>query len=167
MSTSIFRVVPLPTEYGRETREQFNSGSLLLDRYFREKVTQDTRNNLTKCYIALNGDRIAGFYTLSAGSIALTDLPEDRKRRLRYDQIPVVRIGRFAVDKDFRGQGLGSNLLIDALLKTLDTPMGVYAVSVDAIDETAKGFYLRHDFTPLKNCPYTLYFPVEDIEVSQ
>lgn len=167
MSSSIFRVVPLPTEYDRKIREPFNSGSLPLDRYFREKVTQDTRNNLAKCYIALNDDRIDGFYTLSAGSITLADLPEDRKKRLRYEQIPSVRIGRLAVDKDFRGKGLGSNLLIDSLVRTIDAPMGVYAVSVDAIDETAMGFYLHHDFIPLKNRPYTLFFPMEDAISSQ
>ncbi len=167
MSPPIFRVIQLPTEYGRKTREQFHSGAAPLDKYFKEKVTQDIRNNLAKCFVAMSDDRIAGFYTLSSSSIALCDLSDDLQNRLRYDQIPAVRIGRLAVDKDSRGKGLGSNLLVDALVRTLNAPMGVYAVSVDAINETAKGFYLRHDFIPLKNRPYSLYFPVEDIDVSQ
>jgi GNAT superfamily N-acetyltransferase len=108
----------------------------------------------------LNGDRIAGFYTLSASSIALEDLPDDRRKRLRYESIPAVRIGRLAVDENYRGIGLGSNLLANALIKVIDAPLGVYALTVDAKDETAKGFYLHHDFRELPGNPNTLFLPL-------
>ena len=167
MNVPIFRVVPLPAECGRQTRELFNSGSVPLDKYFKENVTQDTRNNLAKCYVAMSGDRIAGFYTLSASNIDLRDLSEDRQKRLRYRQIPSVRIGRLAVDLEFQMKGLGGELLADALTRIMDGPIGVYALEVDAKDETAKGFYLHHGFIPLESRAYTLYLPVADAMVSR
>lgn len=163
MNDSTTRIVQLPRAYKKKVREQFRSGSLPLDRYFREKVTQDIRKNLAKCFIALDGDRIAGFYTLSASSIALEDLPEGLKRRLRYEFIPAVRIGRLAVDSDFRDQRLGSFLLYDAALRAINSPLGIYALLVDAKNEAAKGFYVHHDFIPLKSRPSTLFIPLADV----
>ena len=160
MNDALFRVVPLPTEYDRKTREQFNSGSAPLDRYFREVVTQDVRNNLAKCFVALSDDRIAGFYTLSAGSIVLADLPEDKKKRLRYEAIPAVRIGRLAVDLEFRKKGLGGDLLANALTRILELPIGVYALTVDAKDESAKAFYLHHGFAEMPDKPAALFLPL-------
>lgn len=163
----MFQIVPLPVEYSRKKRECFHSGSVPLDRYFQERVTQDTRNNLAKCFVALSGDRIAGFYTLSASSITLHELPGDRRKRLRYPFIPTVRIGRLAVDIDFRGQRLGSLLMYNSTMRIRNTPIGVYAMEVDAKDETAKSFYLHHGFIPLESRPSTLYLPVEDAMVSE
>ncbi len=155
MTSTKFRIVQRPREYSKKTREAFCSGAVLLDRYFREKVTQDIRNNLARCFIALDGDRIAGFYTLSASSIALDDLPEGLKKRLRYEFIPAVRIGRLAVDKDFKRQGLGSTLVFDAALRVANSPIGAYAIMVDTKDD-AVGFYEKLGFTPIPDEPNTV-----------
>ena len=72
-----------------------------LDRDFHTQVTQDVRRRSTACYVALEeqGMKIAGFYTLAAAGILLSDLPEPLRKKLpRYPTVPVARLGRLAVD---------------------------------------------------------------------
>ena len=114
MNRAAFRVAPLDLAHHRST---FRSGSEPLDRYFRQQVTQDIRRRVTACFAALtHEDRVAGYYTLASASILLADLPEQLCKKLpRYPSVPAVRMGRLAVDLDFKGQGLGGALLADAL----------------------------------------------------
>ena len=161
MSESTFRIVPLSKEHDKSLRIEFNSGCAPLDRYFKEQVTQDVRKNTARCYVAIHGDVIAGFYTLASAQINLHDIPLEIARKLpRYDDVPVIRIGRLAVDMNFRGKKLGTLMLYDACRRTNDGPAGSFALTVDSKDETAKAFYLHHDFIPLKNHPSTLFFPI-------
>ncbi len=108
------RIVPLDTAWDRQG---FQSGSLALDQYFQMQVGQDIRRRVASCFVALTPqERIAGFYTLSSASVPLLELPPELSRRLpRYPTVPVVRLGRLAIDRDFQGNGLGGALLWDAL----------------------------------------------------
>jgi predicted GNAT family N-acyltransferase len=78
-----------------------------------------------------------------------------------------VRIGRLAVDKHHKGQGIGGELLWDAIGKAnrLSNEVGIYAVVVDAKDENAVRFYHKYGFVPLTNNPKTLFLPIETIKV--
>ena len=80
-------------------------------------VAQDIRRRVTACFIALaGGQRIAGYYTLASASLLLADLPATTAKKLpRYPTVPVVRMGRLAIEQAFKGQGLGGALLADAL----------------------------------------------------
>lgn len=163
-----FRVVQLTTEHDKKAREQFNSGSPALDTYFQTRVTQDIRSNVTKCYVALQDDRIAGFYTLASMSLNLNELPPEYQKKLpRYPMAPAVLVGRLAVDQNFRDSGLGRVLIADALTKTIESTAGNFALVVDAKDENAKAFYLHLDFIPLKSRPDTLFLPVADAIASR
>ena len=114
------------------------------------------RRRLTACYIATdiaNGN-IAGFYTLSAAEIILSDVPEDLKRKLpRYPSVPVARLGRLAVDHRYRGQKLGGALLIDAANRAARSEIAVFALVVDAKDETAISFYQHYGFQTYGSLP--------------
>ena len=82
------------------------------------RVTQDVRRRATTCYVAveISGSKVAGFYTLAAAGIPLTDLPAELVKKLpRYPSVPVARLGRLAVDQAFRGRKLGGVLLWDAV----------------------------------------------------
>ena len=153
--TDRVQIFQLPTEMNRDRRSAFCSGSPPLDKYFKEIVTQDTKNNLAKCFVAMIDDRIAGFYTLSASSIALENLTEEKEKRFRYKFIPVVRLGRLAVDKDFKRQGLGSTLVFDAAQRIVNSSIGAYAVMVEQKDD-ATGFYEKLGFVPVPNQPHTV-----------
>ena len=90
------------------------------------------------------------------------EIPE--KRLPRYP-IPVVHLGRLAVDMRYQGKGLGEFLLMDALRRTqlVSEQIGVYAVEVRAIDEAARQFYLKYGFTELKDDKLHLYLPISVI----
>ena len=163
-----FRVIQLTKEHNKKLRGLFNSGSPALDAYFQTRVTQDTRSKVAKCYVAIQGDRIAGFYTLASMSLNLNELPPEYQKRLpRYPRVPAVLVGRLAVDRDFRDIGLGRVLIADALIKTIESTAGNFALVVDAKDETSKSFYLHLDFIPLKSRPDTLFLPLADAIASQ
>ncbi|MGO8673489.1 MAG: GNAT family N-acetyltransferase [Capsulimonadaceae bacterium] len=130
----------------------FTCGVEPLDRYFREQVTQDIRRRATACFVAIDEDNghVAGYYTLAAGAVALTDLPEQLSKKLpRYPSVPVARLGRLAVDEAYRGQKLGAALLWDAAARAARSELMAYALLVDAKDDRAEAFYLHHGFTLL------------------
>jgi ribosomal protein S18 acetylase RimI-like enzyme len=114
MSAQPFRLVTLDAGHDRK---RFDSGSAPLDRYLREQAAQDIRRRVAACFVAVTDEqRIAGYYTLASASVALNDLPEATAKKLpRYPSVPAVRMGRLAVDRDFKGAGLGGALLADAL----------------------------------------------------
>ena len=104
---------------------------------------------------------IAGYYTLAAASVPLTDLPSSAAKKLpRYPLVPAVRMGRLAVDRDFKGRGLGGALLADALSRASNSDIAAYALLVDAKDEKAATFYRHHGFILLPNSPLTLFLPL-------
>lgn len=163
MTSPRFSIVPLGREH---KRTGFCSGTGLLDRYFTELVSQDIRRNLTKCFVAVDNEQgdIAGFYTLSAAQIPLLHLPEKLAKQMpRYNAVPASRLGRLAIDKRYQGQGLGSVLLADALYRSSDSSLAVFALLADAKDEHAEAFYLHHGFIPCDGVPNTLFLPLGTI----
>lgn len=161
--TGRFRIEVLDSQHGREN---FSCGVEVLDRYFQERVTQDVRRRATACYVTLvtNTNRVAGYYTLAAGGVALTDMPEDIIKRLpRYPSVPVAKLGRLAVDLDFQGQRLGGALLWDAVTRALRSEVAVFALVVDAKDDHAQAFYRHHGFIDLGSLPQQLILPLTNL----
>ena len=77
-------------------RSAFASGNERIDNYFRQTVSQDVKRSYAACYVLIDkaSARLAGFYTLSSHSIALTELAADVARKLpRYPSVPAVLIG--------------------------------------------------------------------------
>ncbi|MCL2161353.1 MAG: GNAT family N-acetyltransferase [Betaproteobacteria bacterium] len=159
MSHAPFLVASLDATYDRKA---FHSGSVPLDRYFHEQVTQDVRRRVTACFVALTEEqRIAGYYTLASASLLLNDLPDGMSRRLpRYPSVPTVRMGQLAVDQKFKGQGLGGALLADALNRVISAEIAAYALMVEAKDESSAAFYKHHGFIALPDSPLVLFLPL-------
>jgi GNAT superfamily N-acetyltransferase len=110
--TEPFTFAPLGAAHDRAG---FACGVPALDRYIRELATQDIRRRVSNCFVAVDAaGKLAGYYTLAAASLPLTELTPEQTRRLpRYDAFPAALVGRLAVDQAFRGQGLGSALLVE------------------------------------------------------
>lgn len=147
---------------GLHDRTAFDSGSPALDHYFRQQVSQDVRRRITVCYVALSAEqRIAGFYTLASTALLLSDLPASIGKKLpRYPLVSAVRMGRLAVDNDFKGLGLGGALLADGLERAIRADIAAYALVVDAKDESAAAFYRHHGLMALPSQPMTLFLPL-------
>lgn len=115
--------------------------------------------------LAAGSNTVAGYYTLSAASIAFDDLDGDLAKRLpRYPVIPAARIGRLAIGRVHQRQGLGGAMLFDAVERALRSDAAIFAVLVDAKDENASAFYRHHGFTPFSGRPLTLYLPVATVK---
>jgi GNAT superfamily N-acetyltransferase len=153
-----YRVEPL----GRHDRRTFASGSDALDRYIREQVTQDIRRRLASCFVALdNGDEIAGYYTLSATSLAFDALPPERAKRLpRYPVIAAILLGRLAIGLQHQGKRLGAALVADAILRCSRSDIVGHLLVVDAKDEAAARFYEHLEFMPLPGAGLRLVRPL-------
>lgn len=148
-------------------RASFSSGTDTLDRYLRQLAGQDARKQLANCFVAVEtaSEQLAGFYTLSAASIAVTDLPESIARRLpHYPNVPAVLIGRLAVDLRYRRPGLGEALLLDAVDRVIDADPAVFALVVDAKDEPAASFYMRYGLQRLSTRQMSFFLPVAALE---
>lgn len=165
MSRAPFLLAPLD---GANDRAQFQCDSEPLNRYLREQATQDIRRRIGACFVALaDGERIAGYYTLASTSLYLADLPASTRKKLpRYPTVPAVRMGRLAVDHEFKGQGLGGALLADALDRAARSEIAAFALVVDAKDEAAAAFYSHHGFIALPDSPLTLFLPLATVQHS-
>jgi ribosomal protein S18 acetylase RimI-like enzyme len=159
MSKAHLRVLPFDVTHDRTT---FSCGSEPLDRYLQQQVTQDIRRRVTACFVALTSEQaVVGYYTLAATSVPLTGLPPGTAKKLpRYPLVPAVRMGRLAVDKNFKGLGLGGALLADALNRAFVSDIAAYAMLVDAKDDKAAAFYKHHGFIPLPDSPLSLFLPL-------
>ena len=155
-----FRIEPLSSRYDRSG---FACGSVALDRYIREQASQDVKRRIVSCFVAVSVEtgEVAGYYTLTAASIALTALAPEIVRKLpRYPVVPAALMGRLAVSRGYHGKGLGGVLLANAVLRTARAELGVFAMLVDAKDEAAQQFYEHYGFTLLPDSGRRLCLPI-------
>ena len=75
-------------------------------------------------------------------------------------------MGRLAVDKQFKGQGLGGALLVDALDRAARSEIAAFALIVNAKDDVAATFYRHHGFIALPDSPLTLFLPLATVQHS-
>lgn len=146
-------------------RASFACGVEPLDRYFATQVSQDIRRRVAACFVAVDRATaaIAGFYTISASSLPLTELSAGTIKKLpRYPLVPAVRVGRLAVALPFRGKGIGSGLLVDAIARAVRAEIMAFAMVVDAKDEAASAFYRHHGFLAFESQPMALYLPMAE-----
>ena len=156
------RVEILGLQHDRST---FASGVEPLDRYLRAQAGQEARKNIAAPFVLVLADgSVGGYYTLSATTVKLAELPADVARRLpKYPLVPATLLGRLAVDRQHQGKGYGRFLLADALGRAVRSEIASFAVVVDAKDEAARRFYERLSFLPFPDQPTKLFRPMADI----
>lgn len=155
---------------GRHDRAGFACGVEALDDWFRNRAGQDERRHVARVFVAIDDALgVVGFYSLSAFTLALDDLPSEWTKRLPpYGLIPAALIGRLARDTRMRGENVGSLLLADAVRRVLDAAraLAVFAIVVDALDEKAARFYGGFGFAPFPNRSQRLFMPIQDAAAS-
>jgi GNAT superfamily N-acetyltransferase len=108
---------------------------------------------------------VVGYYAISTHRVVYEALPAAEAKGLPRLDLPLVLIGRLAVDHTVQGQGLGALLLVDALRRSLQISeqVGIRAVEVDALDDAARNFYLKFGFRSLLDDPRHLFLPMHEI----
>jgi GNAT superfamily N-acetyltransferase len=141
----------------------FSCGHASLDDWLRRRALANQDTGASRTYVLAEGERVIGYYALAAGSVALLETP-GRMRRNMPNPIPVMVLGRFALDLRWQGRGLGADMLRDAVLRTQQAANigGMRALLVHAIDDRAAGFYLRWGFQPSPMTKLTLFLPLHD-----
>lgn len=142
-------------------RSSFSCGERDLDDWFRRRASQDERRDVARVFVAVDRTLgIVGFYSLSAYTLALNDLPEAVAKKLpRYDAIPAALIGRLARDVRVRDCDLGGLLLADAVRRILQAAhsLAIFAIVVDAKDDRAVDFYTHFGFSSFPARPRRLF----------
>jgi ribosomal protein S18 acetylase RimI-like enzyme len=160
-----FKIEPLGKKHDRAA---FFCGQDSLDQYLKNQAGQAVGKNLAAVFVLTpDGRRIAGYYTLSSYAVKLDEIPEEIARKLtRMQEVPATLLGRLARSIEFRGQGIGEILLVDALKKAFHNSARVAsrAVIVDAKDEEAAEFYKRYGFIRFPNRSNRLFLPMISIQ---
>ena len=149
-------------------RAAFYCGSDELDTYLRERASQEARKQISTSFVLVEeGDNsVIGYYSLSATSILLDDLPEKTAKKLpRYPDVPATLLGRLAVDMHHKGRGYGEVLLVDALRRAFQaaTDVASYAVVVDVKDDQACLFYEHYGFIRFPDYALRMFLPMQTI----
>ncbi len=145
--------------------ERFDCGSDALNRYLVRYALENQQAGASQTYLALSGEEVAGYYTLVVGQVDYVEAPERLKKGLERHPVPIMLLARLAVAIPWQGKGVGSGLLKDAMLRTLQAAdiAGIRAFAVHAKDEAAKAFYEHFDFIPSPTDPFHLFRLLKDI----
>lgn len=152
----------------KHDRNRFDCEIEPLNDYLKKFARQNHENDISLTIVATDEDdskTVLGYYSVSSGEVAFDDLPAGISKKLPKYPVPIMRIGRLAVDKTQKGKGLGTGLLVDALQRALAAAdiIGVFAIVVDAKNDAAKSFYKKYGFIEFKDKPMVLFIAIETI----
>lgn len=136
-----------------------------LDQWLRERaLSSDGLSARTYVICDANAPaRVVGYYAISTAMEQRIALPKAKLRRGMPEQVPLLLIGRLAIDHDFQGMGLGTDLLADALRRCMAASevVGVRGIIAHAIDEEAVRYYERHGFLRSPLGERVMFMPIE------
>lgn len=143
----------------------FDSGKRELDDYLRRRSWANHQQGAARCFVTCDSSgRVVGYYALAASAVSRQDVPAARYRRNMPDEIPVVLLARLAIHIKEQRQGLGRQLVRDAVLRAVAAAetIGVRALLVHARDEQAQRYYEQFDFEPSPSDPLHLFMLIKD-----
>ncbi len=154
---------PTPICVGHELLD-FNSGESSLDEWLKKRALKNQASGASRCFVLCDNKKVIAYYTLSAGIINHENTPKKMRRNMP-DPLPVLLLGRLAVDQRYHNRGLGSALLRDAMIRAVSvaSDTGVFAILVHALSETAKQFYVSRGFVESPLQAMTLMMTLETI----
>jgi GNAT superfamily N-acetyltransferase len=142
----------------------FDSGELALNDWLKKRALKNQASGASRCFVVCSGAEVIGYYSLSAGAISQEAAPKAMRRNMP-DPLPILLLGRLAVDKRYHNQGIGQALLRDAMLRAVNVAgeAGVFAMLVHALTDSAKQFYLSRGFIESPLQPMTLLMTIATI----
>ncbi|MBV9266077.1 MAG: GNAT family N-acetyltransferase [Acidobacteriaceae bacterium] len=136
----------------------------LLDEWLKKRARPNQAGGASRVFVICERNRVVGYYALSSFCVTPAIVP-GRFRRNMPDPIPVVLLGRLAIDKAWQHQGIGRALFRDAAIRVSHAAdaIGVRGIVVHAISDEARKFYLALGFTECPGQPMTLVVTLQDI----
>ncbi|MEK6564625.1 MAG: GNAT family N-acetyltransferase [Candidatus Omnitrophota bacterium] len=146
--------------------DDFDCGNPELNHYIQRFAFINNQHGAARTFVAVRNNKIAGYHTLTIGSVSKDEAPQRISQGLAKHPVPVVIVARLAVDKRFHGKGIGQALLKNALLRIARAAdeIGGRAVLVHAKNDEAKAFYLKFGFEPSPTDRFHLYLLMKDIK---
>lgn len=163
-------MTPLTVDPPRPLRAEhelhlFQCGEPALDDWLRKRALRNEADGASRTYVVCErgGLRVVAYYSLATGA-AIRDSAPGGVRRNMPDPIPVMVLGRLAVDRIAAGQGVGRGLVRDAIFRTLQAAdiAGIRALLVHALSPSAGEFYRRCGFEPSPIDSLTLMLRLSD-----
>lgn len=158
---------PCPLDQSHKL-EEFSCGIASLDRWLKTKARHNENARASRTYVLCDdNNNVIGYYALATGSISPNQAPRKVKRNMP-NPIPVMVLGRLAIDQTHQGKGLGDALLRDAILRILQAAeiAGIKAIVVHAISEQAKQYYAERSFIESPADPMTMILPLDSIQTA-
>jgi predicted N-acetyltransferase YhbS len=156
---------PVPLNQSHDLTS-FDCGNIELSDWLKKKALKNQISGASKTFVVCDNKQVVAYYSLAAGSIE-HQFVNAKVKRNQPNPIPIVILGRLAVDKTYQNKGLGSDLVKDAVQRvfTASEAIGIRAILVHAIDASAKTFYEQKcGFTPSGFQDKTLLLLLSDIE---
>ena len=144
--------------------EDFDCGHATLNEWLLKRALKNQHNGASRTFVISKQHIVIGYYALASGSIERLLAPGNISRNMP-EPIPVVILARLAIDKQYQGHHLGAGLLKDAMLRALSVSqdIGIKALLIHAISESAKRFYLKYGFQESPNNPMLLFLSIKHI----
>ncbi|MBV2234284.1 MAG: GNAT family N-acetyltransferase [Sterolibacterium sp.] len=157
------RSAPEPLTAHHDT-EGFASGVDSLDRWLKQRALKNQATGASRTFVVCDGNRVLAYYALASSAVA-TEMATGRLRRNMPDPIPVVVLGRLAIDQSLQGQGIGRALVRDACLRVMAAAdvIGIRGMLVHALSPEARAFYEHVGFEPSPLEPMTLLTTLADM----
>lgn len=151
---------PLPLQSTHEL-DSFICGEEVLDHWLKRRALKNEVLGASRTFVICSGNQVVGYYALATGSVVLNEAPSKLKRNMP-DPIPVIILGRLAIDQGWQSKGIGQALLKDAVIRSLQVAqqVGVKALLVHALSESAKQFYLHQGFSESPLDSLKLFLPL-------
>lgn len=144
--------------------ESFSSGAASLDAWLKTRALKNQATGASRTFVVCEGRRVVAYYALASSAITVHEAP-GRFRRNMPDPIPVVVLGRLAVDRSYQGKGIGRALVRDASLRVIQAAdtIGIRGLIVQALTDEARLFYERLGFEPSPIDPMLLMITLADM----
>lgn len=154
-----------PAPLGEAHRlDAFDCGVDSLNDWLKRRARANQVSGASRTYVVADAEgRVAGYYCLASGALALAQAPGGVRRNMP-DPIPMAILGRLAVGRTWQGHGLGAALLRDAVERTqaASNILGIRGLLVHALSDEAKAFYERYGFVASPVRPMMLVMALKE-----
>ena len=154
---------------GSHDARGFDCGVESMNTWIKRYALASRQSDITQSYILHQHDnQVIGYYALSAGDVNREAAPERIAKGMPNYPIGVIVLTRLAIDARFQGRGLATTLLQDAFARVERAAdiVGVRALFVHAINDSAREFYLHQGFIPSPMEPLHLMLAMKDLRAT-